>query len=481
MKNKKITQNQNCKISFSKNSYYISLIFLVYFGVLNAQTNSGIPEDNYNGIHGILINPANLTDSRIKSEINILSTNLLFANDYTPLTLKNITNLIDGGTYDALPKEDNYYVVNLNILGPSFMLNLNPKSSIAVITRVRAMGELNNINGQLAESIVDGFNDNDYNFNIKNMDVTTHVWGEVGLAYGRKLYSKENHFVKMGVTLKYLLGGGVVQANSNSLSGTYQNSQQQDVLSLNGDLSYGSYDSSNKLSPGLGADIGFIYEFRPQSNYSSSEDATNKALNKYKLKLGIAVLDIGSITYKDVEQTTYNINGSINGTDAEEDIEQTLKDNFNGVTTINKTKVLLPTSLQINADYKITKRFYANINYNQSLNSIDKPYSNNGLNLLTFAPRFETRYFSLHVPLGYSKLGKTSLGIGLRMGPFTIGSSTILSNILSENANLANIYGGLKIPIYQKNKVKAKTRADNREKNKEEKKEKKDKTKKAKN
>jgi hypothetical protein len=453
-----------------KKLYPICLTFLLVSGISNCQTNSGITEDNYNGIHGVLINPANVTDSRISSEFNLFSLNLLLGNDYTPLNLSNITELIDGGNYTAFPNDDNNGLLNLDILGPSFMFNLNSKSSLAVTTRVRALVDLNNINGLLAESIADGFMEEDFNFNIANMDVTAHAWGEIGLAYGRTLYSKEDHFVKGGITLKYLLGGGVAQVNSNSISGIYQNSQQQDLLTLNGDLSYGSYESSEKLSPGFGADIGFVYEFRPKSNYSSSEDATNKAINKYKLKLGIALLDIGSITYKNLEQTTYNIDGALNGSAMEDDLEQALEDNFNGITTNSDTKVLLPTSLQINADYKIAKRFYASLNYNQALHGKDEPYSNNGLNLITLAPRFETRYFSLHMPFGYSKLGETSFGLGLRMGPLTLGSGTILSNLLSDKSNLANAYVGLKVPIYQKDKVKAMARENKREKAKEERK-----------
>ncbi|MGY8913741.1 MAG: DUF5723 family protein [Flavobacteriales bacterium] len=440
------------------------------------QTNSGITEDNFNGIHGILTNPSNVVDSRVKFELNLASISFFLANDYTPLTFTNVFDILGGNDIMGEATDDNNVLFNVDVLAPSLMFNINKKSSIGITTRVRGILEYNNINGDLIQSINNGFPMEDYNFEIRNTDQSVHAWGEVGLTYGRILLSKGEHFIKGGITLKYLLGGGVEQVSSNSVIGSYEYSG--DNLNLKGDFSTGtSYDSETfeKLTPGFGSDIGFVYEFRPQASYYSINDTINKGVNKYKLKLGVSVLDIGAITYKDLEQKTYNLDGTIKGIDAEEDFVQTLEENFTPITTVSDQKVLLPTTLQINVDYRLSKRFYTSINYNQSMVGKDEPYANNGLNLLTFAPRFESRYFSFHLPIGYSKLGKTSFGVGLRMGPLTVGSSTMLSSLLSEKAYLGNLYVGLKIPVYQKDQVKAKIRTDKRVKNKEEKKAKKSK------
>jgi hypothetical protein len=43
-------------------------------------------------------------------------------------------------------------------------------------------------------------------------------------------------------------------------------------------------------SNGIGADIGFVYEYRP--DYENKKEQYD---NKYKLKVGLALLDIGAI------------------------------------------------------------------------------------------------------------------------------------------------------------------------------------------
>ena len=40
-------------------------------------------------------------------------------------------------------------------------------------------------------------------------------------------------------------------------------------------------------------------------------------------------------------------------------------------------------------------------------------------------------------------------GVGLRAGPLTIGSASALTNLFSNNSKAADLYIGLKIPIYQ--------------------------------
>ncbi|GBF20932.1 MULTISPECIES: DUF5723 family protein [Arenibacter] len=427
-----------------------------------SQYYQGFENDNFNGLHGVLINPANIVDSRIKSEINIFSTQIQIGTDYTPLTPDNFINIINEDSFTVFPKDDNELLLNLELFGPSFMFNLTKKSSIGLLSRVRIYNNSRNLNAKLYEDLTSGFDDEDFDFNMKNLDQTLHAWGEIGLTYGRILTDKDNNFLKAGITLKYLLGGGVVQATSNSFSGDYvynENDPPQSLINLSGDLSYMmSYnedeDPFSSITPGFGTDIGLIYEYRPESTRTIAEDRNGKGFNKYKLKIGVAILDIGHITYKDQEQTDYTLNGSVTAEEGENDIGQALEDNYPGTTTVKDIKVSLPTALQINIDYRITHRVYASVNYNTSLLEADKPYNNIGQNILSISPRYETRFFSLYLPVSFSELGGTAIGTGFRLGPLVIGSGTILSTLFSDNAKSANIYAGLKVPIYQKRKSK---------------------------
>ncbi len=62
-------------------------------------------------------------------------------------------------------------------------------------------------------------------------------------------------------------------------------------------------------SPGIGADIGVIYEWRPDGDgfggYDS--DSWNPDADSYKLRLGASVTDIGGIFYKNPRSTETSI------------------------------------------------------------------------------------------------------------------------------------------------------------------------------
>ncbi|MFK5971762.1 MAG: DUF5723 family protein [Flavobacteriaceae bacterium] len=437
---------------------YIFLAGFFMFGFLvMSQSYPGLSDDNYGGIHAVLVNPANIADSRLKIDVNLFSVQATVATDYTTLTFDNIKKFGDDN-FALSPLQSNTVLANVDVLGTSLMFSINEKSSIGIITRLRGINNYNNINGELLESIVDGFPSNDFSFEQSNLDGTTHFWGELGLSYGRVIYDYDEHYIKAGITLKYLVGAGVAQGTSSALSGTYD--ATANTLALDGDFSYLiSFDDDadetelmKNLSPGHGLDIGLVYEYRSRNSRLSDVGDNPRATNKYKLKLGLSLLDYGAITYKDVEQTVYALNGTVAGNEVEEDFIDALDNNFNSTTTSGDVTIALPASLNFSLDYNLLHRVYIGLNYNQTLLKKNSFYNNNRLNLLTLTPRFETRFFSAYLPIGYSKVGGTAIGFGLRMGPLMIGSGSIISNLTSKKAQSANIFLGLKIPINHKNR-----------------------------
>ena len=254
-----------------KIKYSLLLVSIFVLNLCSAQSYPGFADDNYNGIHGVVGNPANIADSRVSVDINLFSIQAMVATDYLPLTFDNITTLAEDFTFDdsftRFPSQSNNVLVNADVLGPSFMFGINEKSSIGISTRARAINNYNNINGELLESIIDGFPATGFSFDQNNLDGTTHFWGEIGLSYGRVIYDADNHFIKGGLTLKYLLGAGVAQGTSENMSGAFD--ANSNSVNLNGDFSYlVSFDEDDfqvDLTPGYGMDIGFVYEYRPRS------------------------------------------------------------------------------------------------------------------------------------------------------------------------------------------------------------------------
>jgi len=444
--------------------HIVIVLALFAFAISHAQSYIGLEADNYAGVHGLIFNPANVVDSRMQLDINLATVDGLFGTDYLDLNLSNATKLLSGEfefdeDLDRFPKEDNKFLLNADIVGPSFMFNLSPKSSIGLITRVRAIMNVNNVNGELFENLADEFDlTQDFNFNMEETNTTTHVWGEVGLTYGRVLIDKEKNFLKGGVTLKHLVGAGIAQGNSNSINGDFNSVTNQ--FTSSGSLEYNTTldpdddYSFEDTSSGFGMDLGLVYEFRPKfMNYNPDED-DYRGKNKYKLKISASLTDIGSITYEDVETENYNLNASFNGaTEFDKDFQELLDDNYTSTTTVEDVKVKLPTTLRLNADYSFSKNFFTSVNLVQSLNDKNEAYSTRTLSMFSITPRYESKIFSLFMPISFNEYG-SAIGAGIRLGPLMIGSNSIITNLTSKEAKLANVYAGLKIPIYQRNKIK---------------------------
>ncbi len=223
-----------------KSLTFFTILFVNFsFG----QSYIGHTVDNYSGIQGVSYNPSNIVASHFKSDINLISVSGFGGSDYFGINVQDIINS-DGGfdfedDAERFPSNDNNFFFNADILGPSFMLNINKKNSIGIITRARGFFNINKINGELYESVADDFDiDNDFDFDSTDLNGTIHVWGEVGLAYGRILMDKQNHLLTGGVTLKYLMGAGGLFLNSPELQGQYAAASQ--TLQTQGSLSYGT-------------------------------------------------------------------------------------------------------------------------------------------------------------------------------------------------------------------------------------------------
>jgi hypothetical protein len=445
-----------------KLSIYTSL-FLVFFGVIsmNAQSYIGYAIDNYSGVHGLTFNPASVVDSPFKADINLVSASGFGGSDYFGINVSDIINSGGGFDFEAdvdkFPKNDNNFFFNADVLGPSFMFNLNEKSSIGISTRVRAFLNINNISGELYESLADGFDEtNDFDFNMSDFNGTIHAWAEIGVTYGRILINNEENLLKAGVTLKYLQGAGSAFFNAPSITGQYDASAN--TLTTTGNLNYGlSQQDFNAddidykdLSSGFGVDIGFAYQWN-NNTQNVVNDSISLRYTKYKVKVGMSITDIGSINYKEGEITRYDLNQTVDANEFDEDdTDQTLEDLYSGVTTPAAAKINLPTALRILIDYQIKNKLYASLSTSFSLIANNTETSNSIISTVTIAPRLETKWFSIYSPISFRQYGDFAWGAGLRFGPLMVGSGSVLTNLLSDTSKSTDVYVGLKVPIYRK-------------------------------
>ncbi|MEW7292911.1 DUF5723 family protein [Aquimarina sp. 2304DJ70-9] len=447
----------------------LSGILLMSMVSVKAQSYMGFLTDNYSGVHGVLSNPANIVDSRFKTDINLVGVSAFAGNDYFGVSVSDL--LDDDFEFEdeakRFPKDQNNLIGNVDVLGPAFMFNINEKNSIAVYTRARAFYNVNGVNGETLESLIDDLDD-DISFAVNQGDLygSANAWAEVGVSYARVLMSKEEHFLKGGITLKYLQGLGTAYARGTGLAVTFDANA---IAAGNGSvttLGEAAYGYSENLeedledveivsgSSGIGVDLGFVYEWRRDYKEYTSTDSkgnpfTPKDINKYKLKFGLSLTDLGSISYDDGTEERYNFNNTLTQDDFE-DIDIDELERFYGTPIlVEAEKAVLPTALHANVDWNINQKFYVNLNTDFSLTSKKKANRSRIANVVSLTPRFESKWFSFYSPLSLVQHSGFQWGAGLRAGPLYVGSGSIVSLLISDESKAADVYVGLKVPVYQ--------------------------------
>ncbi|WP_067148671.1 DUF5723 family protein [Pseudotamlana agarivorans] len=441
---------------------------------MHSQSFNGFLTDNYSGVNSVILNPANIVDSRFKTDINIVGASTFVGNDYTGVNFMDAVK----GDFDfdddanTYPSDNNNALWNTDILGLAFMFNLNENSSLAVTTRARAFVTAHNVNGNLIKNF-DSDDSEDVYVDAGNLITTGHAWGELGVTYARVIINDRTKFLKGGLTVKYLQGGGSARLNGNNVTANLVADgagPNMPTLETTGELTYAAFDTSFDedgyeyelpKASGVGFDLGFVYEWRtnyPDYQKTNAKGETHylKDKNKYKLKLGLSITDIGSINYKEGVEETYDITrGAVSVEDIEDDfdnaddIEDFLNNYYTIVNSSTGYKVNLPTALHFNADWSFTNRFYLNLNTDLSLVSKEKVSATRVANTVSLTPRFESKFFSFYLPMGIVQYSGFQAGAGFRAGPLYIGSGSVLSALVSDNSKAADVYAGVKIPIYQ--------------------------------
>lgn len=450
-------------------STLLSILFVLSSITLTAQSFIGLIQDNYAGVHGILQNPAFVHGSPYKLDFNIASASGQGAIDAYKV---NFTKLINDDDYDIFDNDEsevflpnNNATVNADVLGPSFMLGLGQKSSMALYSRARAFVNVNGLKGQLVDEFEAIGEDMSQPFLVaeEETNISVHGWGEVGLAYARTLVDTGRHHLVLGVSAKYLQGLGGANIDAKDLVLDYQGADQ---ITAGGTLSYSYTDNLDPEgdfefsqlpgATGMGFDLGFSYELKKvKTDSASMGDRIYK--RDYVFKLGLAITDIGKITYEDALIEGYNFDNSLVFDESafDQDIFDVLDELATPINTQEAFEMQLPTSIRANLDLQASKRFYLNLGANISLINTEKSFSNRYFDSYIIAPRFQTKFLTIGSALVHRQHTGWTWGGSLRIGPLFVGSGSVLSNLLSdEDSNAADVYAGLKIPIYKRLKVK---------------------------
>jgi outer membrane protein OmpA-like peptidoglycan-associated protein len=469
--------------------YLILFIFSLIttsFKLSYSQEYMPFTQSNYAGVSGIMLQPASIADSRYKFDMVIFGINGQVSNNYLSLQRKGLfkfSQLDDSLYWDQYLKrhengKDKTGLAAISAFLPSFMVNINDKSAFAFTITSREIVNLDNVTEDLATFLAEDF---DYEpllnktITNKNVSIKSHAWTELGLTFAQVIPLKsEVHFLKGGITLKYLQGiaSGYVNSPEFSFRVDRPAGTNPDILSIyNSRLNYGlagNFDNANSdpfdfiSDPGFGMNIGFVYEYRPnindhKYNMDGREGMQRPDEDKYLLRIGVSLVDLGSIKYSKMfnsqDFTANIINWQLSQIHIKnpEDLNDTLKNRFNFKENVSESfRMSLPTALNISVDYRMAKDLYLNFSPYISLrNATALNTKTHYYSTFSLTPRYDQKWFGAAIPIQVDQFGRLRTGLALRMGPIWIGTNTGISAILGSKTYNIDAYAMVKIPVFR--------------------------------
>ena len=485
---------------------------LCFYSTGLSQNYVGITPSNYAGVMGTDVNPASFVDGRFVVDVNLASANVgLWTNagSFTTVDMpkwwvksfKADSSGYDNPDNDWIQPDSSFvdrYItknfsptsvktvgiynnVQLDVL--NFMFHINRKIAIGAAVKFRSITNVDDVDPKLAflaENSLDYEQLWNQDINETLLNVNHMSWMEYGLIYSQVLKDDGEHFMKMGAKAKWLSGYTAAYLHTSNLS--YNLSSGDSTNELVGDFSYGhstgllNGDSEAGKLPevtskfGLGLDLGFVYEWRPdwkdfKYDMDGETNIWRRDQDKYKIRVGASILDIGGMKFAkgglsqdfSVNQTsgffdlnTFNVGNGILGIDS---VITDLVDNdpnwtSGGSDSDNTFFMQLPTAVSLQFDYHIYKWFYVNATGNINVQNRKNPHRVRTANQLSITPSFDHAWFGVHLPFMMNKYSGFKSGIGVRLGPLTIGVNDW--NVLFASGKKirgAQAYAGLRIPV----------------------------------
>ena len=481
------------------NKFLLAIGIAVFSFQASAQNYLGVHASNYAGVMGTDNQPASFVDGRFKVDINLGSFNFgawtnagafdtkgmpkwwvkSFKSDKNPDGSSAGVQI--GGTnpyndwqlpdstfderfiirnYDDVNSKKTFGIYNnIQVDVLNFMFHIKPTIAVGFTAKVRSITNIDNVDPKLAILAENGL---DYSslwnqqFNEELLTLNHLTWAEYGVNYAQVLKSDGEHFMKMGGKVKWLSGYTAAYVNTDNFMYELQNKDTS--LRLSGDFSYGhskgilDNESSSGIPKsaskfGLGLDLGFVYEWRPDwKDYKYDMDG--------KLDIGGMKFEKGSLS------RNFNINSAsafdLNTFDRANSLASfdSIVDSlimYDPAWTANDDEgtffMNTPTTLSLQLDYHIWKWFYVNLTGNISVQSKNKANRVHVPNQISLTPSFDYVWFGLHVPLSYNSYSGFKAGLGARLGPLTVGLTDFRTLFASGKINGTEVYAGLRLPI----------------------------------
>ncbi len=416
----------------------------------------GISTSRRVGITNISNNPSELANLSSKFEVQLMTSSFNLSNN--KIGFKDIISGAD--LKDSAFKGNDKLNLNIDaeVGGPAVAVRLLG-FGFAITTKANVKLNLVNVDSFMGDILANGGQfsvaGNTTVRNPDNQKMSGVLWGEVGLSAAKRLYKTENHQINAGVTLKLLFPGAYGNIGLNNFNGSVTTNSNGTIslanatgnvnIAYSGGLATSFTDFNDYTQSiygplnGMSGDIGMDYQYKP--------DGKN-----FKLKIGAAIKNIGSLTFK--ADNNYSKDYSINSS-------QTLNvnqfQNLESITSIEAAlgnfiiiketqkdfKLKLPTVINFYTDLKIIPKLSVTAFVTQRVGNNADNNQIVALNSVTITPRFNLSIFEAFLPITQNEISGINAGIGLRLGGFFIGSNGAIT-ALTSNAKQADFYTGFR-------------------------------------
>lgn len=477
---------------------------------LKAQHATGLVFGNHNASYAYALNPSQTYSDKNRVYMNIWGAGIGYTNNFltynAPFSLwqwgaGEVPDQYRDGTGKIKFEQDwlkldgdkdhwrMYYLDET--YGPSLHFRVNNRNAIGFGLKSVAGLSVNGVNKELGNLFRFGLDSAGRGFsglngtqigtlyNIPRFSVNTDKWQEWYFSWAGVTRDQGNHFVKWGATGKFLLGMGA--AHLGAADGSYRFTSKNKVEFNNLQATYFHTDdasaSTTLSSPfglkfntpqgaGLGMDLGFTYEFRPDKARKTYRDWWNcgdEEHNDYRWRFGASLTDLGFIAYGG-QGRMVDLNGSkswtVNtslidqqntaGVDRFEKVGRGFFDSLSGEDPSNAFLTTTPAALNAQLDIRMGKSFYVGANWTHSLKGAYS-WGVRRASYLSVIPRWETEHAELGVPVTLTR-DYSALNVGLygRLGPVIVGTDNLagLMNYAARGEHkAANIYFGVRFKL----------------------------------
>lgn len=472
-----------------------------------AQHLQGIAMGNYSGTQALYHNPAFVADSRYSVYVNLVGTQFYTANSgvrynapYSFLSL--ITNQVSpeyrnpkgavlfprAYLIERLNGRDKWLNAGGDTRLPSIMFGLfKNKIGVGFSTRARYYANASGITEPLSRLISKTTRLAELQGErFENQSGRMHVnaLGEIAMTVGGVVIDNETDFLKVGVTVKRLIGLYNAHVEINNSSYTIQpdpawTNQRHLIVGDQINVKYGITrdEAFQNIKPnvswllgnapagsGWGFDLGAVYEYRPDVNkYAYTEKGVrmkDASKNKYLYRIAVSLTDVGRVHFKNpnyiLQQEVVTTNKILRYDDF-----QKLQGSEGAFTAVNTAfgvsgsqaanfHSVLPMAFQASVDYNIQPKVYVNALWVQNLIP-QKAFGMKGESMLSVTPRYEHKWYEISVPISImNRYSSPAIGLAGRAGPVWFGTDHITGLLNIGNPKSFNLYFGVSAGLFRK-------------------------------